>query len=109
MKKLEFSKNIEVKYNVDIMVAGGGPAGTAAAAMAARQGMSVLLVEAGDCLGGIGTAGLVPCLLGFTDGENFLVDGFGRGIVDKTREYGGEGEGSIYGMYCVKVEILKGN
>ncbi|GAH85412.1 unnamed protein product, partial [marine sediment metagenome] len=76
MKKLEFSKNIEVKYNVDIMVAGGGPAGTAAAVMAARQGMSVLLVEAGHCLGGQGTAGLVSCMQGLTDGENFVADGF---------------------------------
>ncbi|MBA7642059.1 hypothetical protein ES703_49745 [subsurface metagenome] len=107
MKKLEFSKNIEVKYNVDIMVAGGGPAGTAAAVMAARQGMSVLLVEAGNCLGGLGTAGMVPCFMQFTDGENFLADGFGREIVGKIREYGGENGGSIHGGYSIKAEILK--
>ncbi len=117
MKKLEFSKNIEIKHNVDIMVAGGGPAGTAAAVMAARQGMSVLLVEAGNCLGGQGTAGLVSCFQGLTDGENFVADGFGRKIVDKIREYGGEGEVKEYGgegegsihhrLYFVKGEILK--
>jgi heterodisulfide reductase subunit A-like polyferredoxin len=43
----------------DQVVAGGGPAGTAAAMCAARLGIQVLLVEAMGCLGGMGTSGLV--------------------------------------------------
>ncbi len=45
--------------DVDVMVAGGGPAGLAAATAAAREGADTLLVEATGCLGGQGTSGLV--------------------------------------------------
>jgi NADPH-dependent 2,4-dienoyl-CoA reductase/sulfur reductase-like enzyme len=40
-----------------IVVAGGGTAGCAAAIAAARRGHRVLLVEEGNCLGGVSTAG----------------------------------------------------
>lgn len=43
----------------DIIVAGGGPAGVAAAVSAARAGKSVLLLERRDCLGGVWTSGLL--------------------------------------------------
>lgn len=43
----------------DVLVAGGGPAGFAAAVAAARLGAKTLLVEAGGCAGGQGTLGLV--------------------------------------------------
>lgn len=43
----------------DVIVAGGGPAGTAAAISAARNGMKTLLVEQYSFLGGMWTAGLV--------------------------------------------------
>lgn len=42
---------------VDVLVAGGGTAGCAAAIAAARRGQRVLLVEEGNCLGGVSTAG----------------------------------------------------
>ena len=41
----------------DIIVAGGGTAGVAAAIAAARRGWRVLLVEKHNCLGGTSTAG----------------------------------------------------
>ena len=42
---------------VDVLVVGGGPAGIAAAIAAARSGVSVLLVEQFNCLGGVAGAG----------------------------------------------------
>ena len=46
-----------VNLEYDVIVAGGGTAGTAAAVAAARQGCRVLLVEEQNCLGGTSTAG----------------------------------------------------
>lgn len=43
----------------DVIVVGGGFAGTAAALAAAREGASVLLVEKGNCLGGAAVHSLV--------------------------------------------------
>ena len=43
----------------DVCVVGGGPAGTAAAVTAARNGASVVLIEQGTVLGGLQTQGLV--------------------------------------------------
>ena len=44
---------------VDVLVCGAGPAGIGAAIRAAREGVSVMIVEAQDCLGGIATAGMM--------------------------------------------------
>ena len=56
----ESSRKTDVAFDVDVVVCGGGTAGIAAAVCAARQGAKVRLIEAGTCLGGLGTAGLVP-------------------------------------------------
>lgn len=47
----------------DLIVCGGGPAGVCAAIRAARDGVSVLLVEKNGCLGGVWTSGMVSWLL----------------------------------------------
>src|SRR5688572_11720363 len=60
----------------DLIVAGGGPAGTAAAVCGARLGLKTLLVEATGCLGGMGTSGLVASFGPVSDGERMLVGGF---------------------------------
>ena len=49
----------------DIVVAGGGPAGIAAAVTAGRLGLKVALLESQGALGGVWTSGLLSCLLGF--------------------------------------------
>lgn len=66
----------------DLVVAGGGPAGCAAAICAARLGAKVLLVEATGCLGGMGTSGLVTAFDPMADGERMLVGGFMREVVE---------------------------
>jgi len=48
----------------DVLVAGGGSAGIAAAIMAARAGAETLLIERGGMLGGMGTAALVHTICG---------------------------------------------
>ena len=46
-------------YSADVVVAGGGLAGCAAAIAAAREGLSVCLIESSGIVGGAATAGLV--------------------------------------------------
>lgn len=53
----------------DTVVAGGGPAGTAAAIAAARQGLKTLLLESTGCVGGTSTAGALPFWLGYKNGS----------------------------------------
>jgi FAD dependent oxidoreductase len=76
-----FSKEIDIKKKVQVCIIGGGPAGCAAALVAARQGVSVYLAESHTCLGGLGTAGGVPIFMTFSDGVNFIADGIGREIL----------------------------
>ena len=49
----------------DLVVAGGGPAGIAAAVTAGRRGLRVALLESQGALGGVWTSGLLSCLIGF--------------------------------------------
>ena len=52
MEHKDFTVSARDLGEYDVLVAGGGVAGTAAAATAARQGAKVLLVEGCGCLGG---------------------------------------------------------
>jgi ribulose 1,5-bisphosphate synthetase/thiazole synthase len=76
------SREIPVGDTYDLVVAGGGPAGTAAAVCAARLGAKVLLVEATGCLGGAGTSGLVTAFDPMANGEQMVVGGLMREIVE---------------------------
>ena len=84
--QVSFQQQIPVRYEVDVFVAGGGPAGVSAAVSAANQGARVYLAEAHTCLGGMGTAARVPVFMPLTDGVNFLPGGFGREVVDRLKE-----------------------
>lgn len=52
----EPARQVRLLAEVDVLVLGGGPAGIAAAAAAARNGARVMLVERYGFLGGMGTA-----------------------------------------------------
>lgn len=73
---------------VDVLIAGGGPAGCAAAIAAARRGLSVLLVERQSVLGGTATAGGVSHWLGGrSPGGKWVVGGIFRELAeDAVRE-----------------------
>lgn len=61
----QFSEKYPREY--DVIVAGGGPAGIAAAVSAARQGAKTALVERYGILGGMLTSGYVQPILGNTE------------------------------------------
>ena len=75
-------RTIPAEKGYDLVVAGGGPAGAAAAICAARLGAKVLLVEGTGCLGGMGTSGLVTAFDPMADGVRMLVGGFMREVVE---------------------------
>ncbi len=80
-----FTQTIPVYDQYEIVVAGGGPAGCAAAIAAARMGAKTLLIEATGCLGGMGTAGLVPAWCPFSDKEKIIYRGIAEEIFNASK------------------------
>ncbi len=71
---LRFEKKIPVTGSYDVVVAGGGIAGIAAALAAARNGAKkVLLLEKQYVLGGLATLGLIAIYLPLCDGKGHQV------------------------------------
>lgn len=79
---IDYSKQIEIRAETDVFIAGGGPAGAIAAIAAAREGAHVFLAEAGTCFGGLGTTGMVPAFMEIGDGVNPLGAGLGKELMD---------------------------
>jgi hypothetical protein len=69
----EPARDLRVARTCDVLVAGGGPAGTAAAVAAARQGARVILLERYNHLGGLSTGGLVIWIDRMTDWQGVPV------------------------------------
>lgn len=63
------SYDLKSKRHYNIIVAGGGVAGCAAAVQAAEMGMSVLIIEKKCTLGGLATGGLVNFMEPLCDGK----------------------------------------
>lgn len=81
----ETERQIEVLDSVDVLVAGGGVAGCAAAVAAARAGADTMLIERNGCLGGILTTNIIPNLDNHyrdIDGRPLLY-GIGREIIER--------------------------
>lgn len=87
-KTFRLTRDIPIEDGFDLVVAGGGPAGTAAAVCAARLGAKVLLAEAMGCLGGMGTSGLVTAFDPMANGQEMLVGGLMREIVTSMHKRG---------------------
>jgi flavin-dependent dehydrogenase len=99
-----FQRRIAVRREVDVFVAGGGPSGVAAAVTAARHGARVFLAERNTCLGGMGTAGMLPLFMPFSDGIRNLAGGIGAEIQRRVKARGGTGPDSDV---TIRAEVLK--
>jgi hypothetical protein len=78
----EAAREIPVFAETDVLVVGGGPAGTAAAVAAGRLGADVMLVERYNHLGGLSTGGLVIWIDRMTDWNgNQVIAGFAHDVL----------------------------
>ncbi len=80
MKTLPITENIPIRGGYEIVVAGGGVAGVAAALAAARAGRKVLLIEKSVMLGGLATLGLINLFVPLCNGRGRQII---RGMVDE--------------------------
>ena len=87
--KINFSKDIELYGEYDVVVVGGGPAGVCTALSAARQGMKTIIIEAMPALGGMATSALVgPFMTNYDrDGDEQTVGGIFSEIVNRLEKY----------------------
>ena len=105
---LEPSRRVPVIGHYDVVVLGGGPAGVAAALAAARQKAKVLLVEQTGCLGGMGTAGLVPAFGPFSRTKEPFIRGIALEIRNRLQALGAVGKDpSGFGWIPIHAEGLK--
>ena len=78
-----YQKQIPVRYTADVFIAGGGPAGIAAAISCAREGHCVFLAESFSAFGGAAVTMLVPAFVEFGCSQHFLAEGIGREVVNR--------------------------
>ncbi len=88
---LDYRKQIPIVDEFEVVVAGGGPAGIAAAVASARNGARTLLIERYGFLGGNATASLVgPFMTSYSlDGRQQLIRGIFEELVLRMEAVGG--------------------
>ena len=69
MSSIDYTRNLKVKKEYDVIVCGGGVAGVAAAVTAANNGLKTLLIEKSNILGGLGTLGLINLFVPMCNGR----------------------------------------
>lgn len=80
---IEAAREVPVYAETDVLVVGGGPAGTAAAIAAGRMGAEVMLVERYNHLGGLATGGLVIWIDRMSDWTGkHVINGIARELMD---------------------------
>lgn len=98
---------VPVVGQYDVLVCGGGPAGTAAAIGAARLGARTLLIERYNHLGGLATGGQVLALPKFHDTGRLIIGGVGMEMRERLLQRGeavfrGGGDASLFDMESLK-------
>jgi hypothetical protein len=78
----------EIVARPDVVVVGGGPAGVAAAVSAARNGLSVTLLERYPMLGGLASGGMVLVLDDMINGSEITVTGIVSEYVERLQRLG---------------------
>ena len=103
----ERAKKTPVAAEADVLVAGGGPAGIAAAVAAARTGAKVILLERYGYLGGLATGGLVLYMDHLFDRSGVrCIGGISWELMERLRALDGlAGAGSVH--LHVDSELLK--
>jgi hypothetical protein len=79
---------VPVVAESDLVVVGGGPAGVSAAVAAAREGLSVTLIERYPYLGGLASGGMVLVLDDMCNGEEISVRGLCSEIIARMEAMG---------------------
>jgi hypothetical protein len=104
----EESRQIPIVGEYDVVVIGGGLAGSTAALAAAQTGAETLLVERSGTLGGMMTHGLMPWPYAFGDGRKIIAPGVPIQILRRLRDEGGLcGNPREDQMMLVDIEIAK--
>jgi hypothetical protein len=85
---MEPGGRIPVVAESDLVVVGGGPAGVAAAVAAAREGLSVTLIERYPYLGGLASGGMVLVLDDMCNGDEISVRGLCTEIIERMEAMG---------------------
>lgn len=103
---IQYNKELPVKVETDVFIAGGGPAGVSAAVAASEAGAKVFVAEASQSFGGAAVTMLVPAFMEFGNGTDFLAASIGKRIFDYLAENAPESAKP----YCppnIPVETLK--
>ena len=79
---------VPVAASSDLVVVGGGPAGTAAALAGARNGLSVTLLERYPYLGGLASGGMVLVLDDMCNGQEIAVRGLCADLIARLERLG---------------------
>ena len=69
MEQIKIEKYVPIQKSYDVIVCGGGVAGVAAAVSTAKNGLSTLLLEKSNILGGLGTLGLINLFVPMCNGR----------------------------------------
>ena len=89
MKTIELNEKIECRGSYDVIVAGGGVAGCAAALSAVRSGKSALIIEKSQIFGGLATLGLINFFVPMCNGRGKqIIYGMAEEFLSLSIKYG---------------------